>query len=54
MAKAKPAWANDPYQLLWRKAAFKGTPRIPRPLQERFDSKLLPRPGRLLGLVRSG
>ena len=44
MAKAKPAWTNDPYQLPWRKTL--GTGRWPvRTLQERFDSKLLPGPG---------
>ena len=44
MAKTKPAWTNDPYQLPWRKTL--GTGRWPvRTLQERFDSKLLPGPG---------
>ena len=44
MAKAR-AWSNDPYQLPWRKAVFKGTPRRVKTVQERFDSKLLPGPG---------
>jgi hypothetical protein len=45
MAKTKPAWTNDPYQLSWRVAAFKGSPRAPMPLRERFESKLRPGPG---------
>lgn len=41
MTNAKPSWTNDPYQLPWRKAAFKGTPRLPQPLRKRFESKLI-------------
>jgi hypothetical protein len=42
MTKAKPAWTNDPYQLSWRKALFKGTPRQPQSTWDRFNSKVLP------------
>lgn len=45
MADRTRAWTNDPYQLVWRREAFKGTTRIPMPLRERFESKLRPGPG---------
>ena len=38
-------WRNDPYQLAWRKAMFKGTPRQPRSTWCRFNEKLIPGPG---------
>jgi hypothetical protein len=41
VANSKPPWTNDPYQVPWRR----GEPRVPQPLQDRFDSKLLPGPG---------
>lgn len=44
MAK-RTAWTNDPYQLPWRKAAFKQRQLPVRTLMERFESKLLPGPG---------
>ena len=46
MAKAtvRP-WRNDPYQLPWRKAMFKGTPRQPRSIWFRFNEKLGTGPG---------
>lgn len=40
MAQVKPAWTNDPYQVQWRRDTFKGTPRPPRPLRDRFESKI--------------
>lgn len=45
MAKTKPAWTNDPYQVPWRKALFKGTPRQPRSTWDRFNSRLVPGSG---------
>ena len=50
MAKTKPAWTFDPYQPSWRKAMFKGTPRKPLSLWDRFNSKLLPGPAAPDGL----
>lgn len=41
MAKPKPAWTNDPYQLPWRRELLKGVGREPQTLRERFESKIV-------------